>query len=413
MKNTNKSRKLLSLIFSLVLAFNVLWGCGVVDVDDNAATSSTTEVQTTTEEPTTELPTEPPFEPTEIGVMMIGDMLMHMGVQNSGRLADGSLNYDHLFTHIKDDIQAADISIVNQEVMIGGEELGLSGYPTFNCAYEVGDALVNAGFNVVLHATNHTLDKGALGVDNCIAFWKQKHPQTVILGINSTAEDKENIYVYEKEGVKIAILNYTYGTNGIPLPADRPYIVNLLDEDTVKSDLAKAETMADFIIVCPHWGTEYTFAETEEQHYWAQLFADNGADLIIGAHPHVIEPVAWIDAADGSRTLCYYSLGNYVSTQNMAANMLGAMAKVTITNDENGNVFIKDYAIEPLVTQKLWGTQEITTYKLSDYTQTLASQNRIIDNDASFSMSYLVNTCKQVFGDLYIPEGEALNYISE
>ena len=97
----------------------------------------------------------------------------------------------------------------------------------------------------------------------------------------------------------------------------------------------------------------------------------------------------------------------------MAANMLGAMAKVTITNDENGNVFIKDYAIEPLVTQKLWGTQEITTYKLSDYTQTLASQNRIIDNDASFSMSYLVNTCKQVFGDLYIPEGEALNYISE
>lgn len=405
-----KKQKLLSLIFSIIIAASMLWGCGMVDNDDIADSKNSTTAETTTEELTT---TEPPFEPVEIDVMMIGDILTHMGVQESGRLADGSLNYDHLFANIKEDVQAADIAIVNQEVIIGGEELGLSGYPTFNCAYEIGDALVNTGFNIVLHATNHTLDKGAVGVDNCINFWKSKYPDITYLGINQIEEDRNNIYVYEQEGIRIAILNYTYGTNGIPLPADRPYIVNLLEEDAVISDLKKAREMSDFIIVCPHWGTEYTLVETDEQHYWAKLFADNGADLIIGAHPHVIEPVTWVEAEDGGRTLCYYSLGNFISTQNDASNMLGAMAKVTITNDEEGNVFIKDYSVEPLVTQKLWGTQEITTYKLSDYTADLASKNRIIDNDSSFSMSYLVNTCKQVFGDLYVPKGEAINYITE
>lgn len=404
-----RKTKLVSLMMTAIFAMNIFTGCGAIDEDNNKNTT----VNTTTaeKETTTEAPTEPPFEPASINVMMIGDMLMHMGVQNSGKLPDGTYNYDHIFANIKSDIDEADIAILNQEVIIGGLELGLSGYPTFNCAYEVGDAISKAGFNVVLHATNHTVDKGGLGVDNCMNYWNTKHPEVTYLGINETAEDKEEIYVYEQDGVKIAILNYTYGTNGIPLPQDRPYLVNLLDEETVKKDLAKADQLADFVIVCPHWGTEYTHVETEEQHYWAKLFVENGADLIIGAHPHVIEPVTWVESDNGNKALCYYSLGNYISTQNEAANMLGAMAKVTITNDEEGNVFIKEYGVEPLVTQKLWGTQEITTYKLSDYTSALASQNRIIDKDSRFSMSYLVNTCKQVFGDLYIPKGEAVNYL--
>lgn len=404
------SKKILSLISVTIMASSLLAGCGLSNLDDNKKTTEI-EAPTTTEEPTT---TEPPFEPTEVSIMMIGDMLMHMGVQNSGVMADGSLNYDHLFTHIRNDVQASDIAIVNQEVMIGGKELGMSGYPCFNCAYEVGDALVNAGFNVVLHATNHTMDVGYTGISNCMNFWKNNHPEVAVLGINESQAAKDNnVYVYEKGDIKVAILNYTYGTNGIMLPADMPYLVNLLDEETVKSDLKKAKEMADFVVVCPHWGTEYTLVETDEQHYWAQLFADNGADLIIGAHPHVIEPVAWITAADGRKTLCYYSLGNFVSTQLNASNMLGAMAKVTITNDENGNVSIKDYAVEPLVTQKLFGTAQITTYKLSDYSSELAMQNGILQNDASFSMSYLANTCKQVFGDLYKPVGEAVNYLTE
>ncbi len=397
--------KLLSLLLTVALIMGMS-GCGITnEVSDNDVSNVTTE--NVTEETTTEEPTTPPFQPTTINIKMVGDMLMHTGVSDSGLMEDGTYNYDHLFTHVKEDIQSADIAIVNQEVILGGTELGISGYPTFNAAYEVGDALVNAGFNVVLHATNHTIDKGATGVDNCINYWKTNHPEIGVLGINQTAEDVNNIYVYEQGDIKVAILNYTYGTNGIALPTGREYIVNLLDEERIVNDLKKANELADFVIVCPHWGPEYKHEPWNEpgsiydQVGWAQLMADNGADLIIGAHPHVIQPVEWIEGANGNKTLCYWSLGNFVSNQDKAPRMVGAMADITIENNEAGQVYIKDYGVIPLVTQKLFGRGAITTYKLSDYTEELASQNGILRNDAAFSLQYCKDLCRQVFGDLY------------
>lgn len=397
--------KLLSLLLTVALIMGMS-GCGITnEVSDNDVSNVTTE--NVTEETTTEEPTTPPFQPTTINIKMVGDMLMHTGVSDSGLMEDGTYNYDHLFTHVKEDIQSADIAIVNQEVILGGTEMGISGYPTFNAAYEVGDALVNAGFNVVLHATNHTIDKGATGVDNCINYWKTNHPEIGVLGINQTAEDVNNIYVYEQGDIKVAILNYTYGTNGIALPTGREYIVNLLDEERIVNDLKKANELADFVIVCPHWGPEYKHEPWNEpgsiydQVGWAQLMADNGADLIIGAHPHVIQPVEWIEGANGNKTLCYWSLGNFVSNQDKAPRMVGAMADITIENNEAGQVYIKDYGVIPLVTQKLFGRGAITTYKLSDYTEELASQNGILRNDAAFSLQYCKDLCRQVFGDLY------------
>ncbi|MFQ9933272.1 MAG: CapA family protein [Lachnospiraceae bacterium] len=397
--------KLLSLLLTVALIMGMS-GCGITnEVSDNDVSNVTTE--NVTEETTTEEPTTPPFQPTTINIKMVGDMLMHTGVSDSGLMEDGTYNYDHLFTNVKEDIQSADIAIVNQEVILGGTELGISGYPTFNAAYEVGDALVNAGFNVVLHATNHTIDKGATGVDNCINYWKTNHPEIGVLGINQTAEDVNNIYVYEQGDIKVAILNYTYGTNGIALPTGREYIVNLLDEERIVNDLKKANELADFVIVCPHWGPEYKHEPWNEpgsiydQVGWAQLMADNGADLIIGAHPHVIQPVEWIEGANGNKTLCYWSLGNFVSNQDKAPRMVGAMADITIENNEAGQVYIKDYGVIPLVTQKLFGRGAITTYKLSDYTEELASQNGILRNDAAFSLQYCKDLCRQVFGDLY------------
>lgn len=397
--------KLLSLLLTVALIMGMS-GCGITnEVSDNDVSNVTTE--NVTEETTTEEPTTPPFQPTTINIKMVGDMLMHTGVSDSGLMEDGTYNYDHLFTHVKEDIQSADIAIVNQEVILGGTELGISGYPTFNAAYEVGDALVNAGFNVVLHATNHTIDKGATGVDNCINYWKTNHPEIGVLGINQTAEDVNNIYVYEQGDIKVAILNYTYGTNGIALPTGREYIVNLLDEERIVNDLKKANELADFVIVCPHWGPEYKHEPWNEpgsiydQVGWAQLMADNGADLIIGAHPHVIQPVEWIEGANGNKTLCYWSLGNFVSNQDKAPRMVGAMADITIENNEAGQVYIKDYGVIPLVTQKLFGRGAITTYKLSDYTEELATQNGILRNDAAFSLQYCKDLCRQVFGDLY------------
>ena len=234
-------------------------------VADNQNNKTTAE-PTTEEETTTKVPT------VEVDLMMIGDMLMHEGVVKSGLMDDGTYNFDHLYTSIAKDISSADIKIVNQETILGGSDFAYTGYPTFNSPWALGDAEVKAGFNIILHATNHTLDKGLKGVENCLSFWKTYHPDTTVLGINETEEDYENIYVYEKEGFKIAFLNYTYGTNGIPIPDSKPYIVNMLDKDKITADVTKAKQLADMVIVLPHWGTEYVYTPDSNQNYWTQLF---------------------------------------------------------------------------------------------------------------------------------------------
>ena len=343
----------------------------------------------------------------EIDIIMVGDILLHDNVQESGLLSDGTYNYDHLFANVKSDVQAADVAIVNQEVILGGKELGLYGYPAFNGAYEVGDALVKAGFNTILHATNHTLDRGKVAVQNCLNFWKTNYSDVAVLGIFESQESYDNdIYVYEQDGVKIAILNYTYGTNGIPVPSDMPYAVALLEKEKVVADIQKANQLADFVVVCPHWGIEYQHEQNSDQEYWANLFLENGVDLVIGTHAHYIQPVEMLTDDAGNQMLVYWSLGNFInSTSGSGAGttdrMVGAMAEVTVSKTEDGKVYIKNYGVEPLITQLLYGTQEITTYKLADYTEELAAKNKVIEKDSAFSLEYCQNLCEEVFGELY------------
>lgn len=349
-------------------------------------------------------------ESQEVSLVMVGDILMHTKVHESGLMEDGSYNYDHMFAHVKPEIEAADIALVNQEVILGGRELGLSGYPAFNAAYEVGDSLVDAGFDVILHATNHALDKGKRGLLNCIRFWEEQYPDIAVLGIHESQEDAQEIYIQEINGIRIAILNYTYGTNGIPLPKNMPYAVELWDERQIAEDVAFAKETADFIVVCPHWGTEYVLEETADQRKKAQFLADLGVDLVIGTHPHVVEPVKWVSGVEGNQTLVYYSIGNFINATSgtgsgKAARMLGAMAEVKIAiNEETKEAYIREYGIEPLVTHNVSGSGQITTYKLSDYTEELAGQNEMRYQDSAFSKAYCEDICQEVFGELYIEQ---------
>ena len=173
----------------------------------------------------------------DVTLVMVGDILLHEQIEQVSRDSDGNYNFDYIFENMKPEIEAADIAIVNQEVIIGGEELGVSGYPAFNAPCEAGDALVAAGFDIVCSATNHALDKGKKGILNCCDFWKKNYPQINVVGINETEDDYENIDIIEKEGIKIAVLNYTYGTNGIAFPSGMPYAVDMLDEDKVVKDI--------------------------------------------------------------------------------------------------------------------------------------------------------------------------------
>lgn len=378
--------------------------------DDKTLDSENVEANTTDTVESTATYTGP-----EITLVMVGDILFHTPVAESGVQEDGSYNYDAIFANVKDEIEAADLALVNQEVIIGGEELGISGYPSFNAPYELGDALVNAGFDVVLHATNHTLDQGKRGVKNCLSFWSNTYPDVAVVGINESQDAQDNdIYVYEQDGIRIAILNYTYGTNGIALPSDMPYAVNFLEEEKVIADIAKAKEVADFIVVCPHWGTEYQLTPSSEQKRWTKLFLENGVDLVIGTHPHVIQPIEWIPR-EGEKTsdaegtvedgmLVYYSLGNFVnwtasSGDGVANRMVGGMAEITIGKNEHGEAFIIEYGVEPLVCHLEEGADGVTTYFLSEYTDELASENAIITQDGAFSREYCEALCEDVWGE--------------
>lgn len=343
----------------------------------------------------------------EITIRMVGDILLHDRVSQYARQEDGSYEFNVIFEDLKEEITEADLAIVNQEVIIAGEEFGVTGYPTFNAPFALGDALVDAGFDVVCHGTNHALDKGKKGLLSCLDFWETKYPEIAVVGIYETAEESDEIYIYEQDGIKIAVLNYTYGTNGIPLPGDMPYAVNLLKEEEVVADIKKAEELADFTIVCPHWGTEYVLKETAQQRRWAEIFLKQGVDLVLGTHPHVIEPIEMMkDEETGHEMLVYYSLGNFVnwtgsSGKGIANRMVGGMADVTVGLDEEGRVVVKEYSVTALVTHLEKKVNGVYTTKLRDYTEELSLQNQIIAQDASFSKAYCVELCKEVWGNLW------------
>ena len=344
-------------------------------------------------------------EPEKMQIVMAGDMLMHDKIIETGKLEDGTYNYDHLFANVAEFISAADLAILNQEVITGGPRYGYTGYPSFNSPYQLADAEAKAGFDVLLLASNHTLDKTKNGVLNCMEYLDTNLPDLGYVGINHSQEEQDNhIYTFEANGIKVAILNYTYGTNGIPLPADMPYIVNLLDEDKVRSDIRKAEEIADFTIVCPHWGTELKLDIDSSQKKWANIFVEEGADLVLGAHPHVIEPIEWVTHENGNKMLVYYSLGNFVNGtkstgHGVTTRMIGGIANVTIQrNEETGKVEIAEYGAERIVCHQGVKT-DFTVYFLEDYTEEMASKNLIVKQDPEFSKALCESIFAQVWGE--------------
>jgi poly-gamma-glutamate synthesis protein (capsule biosynthesis protein) len=330
-------------------------------------------------------------ETKTVNLIAVGDNLIHESVYKSGKLSDGTYNFDSFFANIKDEIKWADIKIINQETILVSDEKNYSGYPRFGSPYAIGDAIANASFNIVLHATNHTYDKGLKGIQDTLSFWKKYKEQVTILGIHENKKDYNTIKVVEVNGIKIAMLNYTYGLNGLKLPSDKQYLVDTLyDKSKISSDIKKAESLGDLTIVFVHFGTEYVFDETKYQRDYATLMANAGADLIIGSHPHVVEPLKYILTDDDRIVPVYYSLGNFISNQNKDVRMLGAMAKVTITDDSNE--IILNCEIVPTVTHKEAG-KPYTVYMLEDYNDKLGKKHK-----RGLSMNFLNNTWDDIIG---------------
>lgn len=363
-------------------------------------------------------------EKQKIRLMMLGDNLMHLSIVNSGVQTDGSRNYDMLFEPVKEYLELADIKITNQETILGGNDLGFSAYPRFNSPTELGDAIAKAGFNVVLHATNHSADKGIEGINHCVEYW-EKYPDILVTGIFKDANEvNQDIGLLTIDGVTFAILNYTYSPNLGALPKWLQGHLGMLcdwDENTgmidfktlhpdVLTDIATAKQMADVVIVCPHWGNEYTFVPSVYQKIFAKQMTEAGADLIIGTHPHVIQPVEWVTGDNGNRALCYYSLGNYVSTQYKPKTMLEAMAWVTFEVEEGSvKILEEETGAIPMVYQYAPGHGFQNVYFLDDYTEELAQAHGIqVHGESGLTLANLQMWAEEVLGEWILPSKDVL-----
>ena len=341
----------------------------------------------------------------ELDLVMAGDVLLHTRLAYWSEDGKGGYDFNPIFKLIKPIIKKADLAIVNQETILGGKELGVSGYPTFNGPYELGDAIANAGFDVVLQSNNHSLDRGKQGIYNCLNFWK-KYPKIKTVGINTSEAQKKKLCIYKKNGIKVAILNYTYGTNGIPLPKGMPYAVNYLVKDEVINDIKRAEKEADFTIVCPHWGTEYYRGITDYQKTWSKIFVENGVDLVLGAHPHVIEPIKYVtDKKTGHKMLVYYSLGNFVNSTmsdgRVGDRYVGGIAKVKLKRGADNKVRIAKYGVKATVMHNGGTKYGSRVYPLSKYTEELAKKNVMKAQDYMFSLEFCKNICNEVWGKIW------------
>lgn len=265
---------------------------------------------------------------SKVTLAAIGDVLIHSEIYQDAKQKDGTYNFSRMFENVQNYLRMPDILVANQETMIGGKELRLSGYPSFNSPQEVGDALKMAGVDLVTVANNHSLDRGEQVIQSALSYWDRLGiPYT---GSFKSKEDQKNIRTMVKNNITFSFLSYAYGTNGIPHPKGKAYLVNRIDTTQISQEVEEAKRLSDVVVVAMHWGTEYETLPNESQKLLAQKLADYGVHIVIGNHPHVLQPPAWVSGNNGHKTFVLYSLGNFISAQGGVAKRVGGMATIDI-----------------------------------------------------------------------------------
>lgn len=315
-------------------------------------------------------------------VIAVGDNLYHSKLYESGENDSGVWNYDHIYTHVLDQIQAADVALIDQETVLTTDHDGVSTYPSFATPSEVGDAIVKAGFDVIESATNHVDDYGLDDMEQTFQFWNTNYPEIPVLGIHPTQEDADSIKTKEVNGITIAFLDYTYGTNNSGAGEGNEFMIDIFDKEKVSAAIQKAKEISDCVIFVAHWGTEDDSMPSEYEKQWATFLMQQGVDVIIGGHPHVLQPYGRLSDDQGNSTLIFYSLGNFVSTQQELPELLEGMASFTIQKTVlhgETTIDILDPEVKPMVMHYNFEDGEYGPYMLEDYTEDLASRHSVRD----------------------------------
>lgn len=335
----------------------------------------------------------------EVSFLAAGDNLIHGLIYYSGDQGDGSYSFDRMYERVSDEISSADIAYLNQETICGGTQLGLQSYPTFNSPYEILDSVAAVGFDWISTSSNHSMDVGEEGILSQLSHLEEL-PQLIQTGTNASADEAKEYKVIEKNGVKIGLLSYTYGLNGFALPDGKEYLVNLIDEDRIREDMKELNQISDVQVVSMHWGVEYQFEENEEQRALAQLLSDEGADVIIGTHPHVLQPMEVLKGEEGNETLVMYSLGNFVSAQDVNSRMLGGMAKWTLVyHPSDKSVSFKNICFEPTVMYFDPSGTNVQVYPLSEYTDDTGASHYLSAYGQDMSKQYFIDLVREIMGN--------------
>ncbi len=352
-----------------------------------------------------------PPKSTTIHITAIGDIMCHLtNIKNAYNSSSKSYDFSNVFKNIKDYTQNADITIGNLETTFAGESRGYTGYPTFNTPEILGKNLKDIGVDVLTTANNHCMDKGYSGIVSTLNFldeYKLAHTGTA-----RSSEEQNTILTQDVNGIKIAFLSFTYGTNGITIPSDKKYSVNLIDKDFIKKQInAAKEKEVDLICVSMHWGTEYKLKPVSSQKDLADFLFENGVDIILGSHPHVLEPMEkrTITLEDGSTKdgFVIYSLGNFVSGQIYANTKSTVILDIQVTKDGDGKITIDKVNYTPVYLYDSGANSKSRTrYTLMDVEKSISDYENNKDNSISKS---LYNTLKDELANIKKNVGNEIN----
>ena len=358
---------------------------------------------------------------TTVSFLAVGDNIIYNGQLREG-LADGKnkegaeYDFSAMYKNVAEIVSSYDLAFVNQETPLAGKEFGYSQYPKFNSPQELGDNLIEAGFDIFNIATNHMLDVGSDGYKNTMEYFRSK--DVMMVGGYDDADDLCNVRIIEKNGIRIAVAGFTYGTNGKRPTSDTfiPYIYGKdklhysADEQLVDSELMirwveLASQSADVVIVSMHWGNEYTQKPTSEQRRLAKLLCNAGVDVILGHHTHCIQPIEWIEGKDGNRTLCFFSLGNFTSETDETVSLVGGLASFNIILNERDGVRIDSVGFRPTVMDYRNSFNKNTVYLLENYSDELCRGHNIVSYfKKALNMDILHSYVENIIDEKYLPQ---------
>lgn len=313
--------------FIMLFLCLILTGCSTVPTLSSSLTPS--DVTGVLQEPSTSSVPKAPYT-EDISLVATGDILMHNTQIWGGRQPDGSYNFDSFFSPVEHLIKAGDYASTNFEAPMAGPDSGYTGYPLFNSPDAIADTFKKTGFDLLVTANNHILDRGHKGALRTLEVLQNASLDTT--GCFSSLEAQNSPLIKTIRGVKVGYLAYTYGINGIPLPKNAPFLVNIMDPDKVIADIYTLRPNVDVLILVLHWGEEYRQQPTTQQKELAQKFLEAGADVILGSHPHVIEPME-IKKINGKNKFVIYSMGNFISAQNGLERNIGLVLNLEFRKD--------------------------------------------------------------------------------